>query len=328
MKIAIVALYFEMLDVVLNNIDNLCDVTIAGITFQDKQKNIQFKRRFSTAIDEYENISDIFYTENVEEIWIFSNKIKETDLEKDYIGNIIELCKENKKRYRYIVPNQPLKNEIRTDKKIIILYHDIINPNYINIELYYKKALNTFGLSAKIINIPNEINSVFGFCDYPLGKNLNQIKMDVIEEQILKAPEEVIILGIPYDLSSLISQNSYYVFYALLSSLFASDYSIVCLNAETCSNSQIGILTRMCETFFGNIDDYFVSAYGRKMNKSYSDEPERIIKYNKCEINNNVNRLKGMTDSIRFINLEGYAGSFKRFREKLDISIRPYTVII
>ena len=328
MKIAIAALYFEMLDVVLNNADALCDVTIAGITFQDKQKHLQYRKRFHTAIDEYESISDIFCAEDVEKIWIFSDKIKETDLERDYIGSIIELCNKYQKRYKYFVPDEPLKSGIYSDKKTIILYHDILNPNYINLELYYKKALNAFGLSVKVINLPNEINSVFGFYDYPLGGNLNQIQMDAVKEQISKAPEEVIILDIPYDLSSLIAQKSYYVFYAYLSSYFTSDYSIMCLNAEMCTNGQIDILTHMCETFFGSIDDYFISAYGRKISKSYPDEPDRIIKYNEYEVNNNANCLRGTVDSIHLTNSEGYAESFSRFREKLDTSIRPYTVIV
>ena len=44
----------------LKNELNIFTDLIAGITFQDKQKHRRYRKRFHTAIDEYESISDIF----------------------------------------------------------------------------------------------------------------------------------------------------------------------------------------------------------------------------------------------------------------------------
>lgn len=319
-----------MLEYVLNNTAFLNDTTISGILLMDEQKYRQIKNKHM--INKYKVFFSlpeiILEKKNIDEFWIFSDKNKETIIEKKYVNEIVEYFKISQIKYKYIIPgNTNIKNNY-VNKIAIFVYHDIMNYSFIEIELYYKKMINRMGQTTSIINMPNEINELYNIYNYPFYNEFTEINMDKLRDYILNIPDDVVIFDVPIDLTSELSWKYYFSFYATLSQIITPDYSISCQNAEKYSDKQIDMLKGICRTFFYDIDDYFFSIYGRKQSKSHPDELERMMKYNKYDVINNMNYFNRFYKNVFSMDLKGYDSSFANFRNKVDMSIRPYTIII
>ncbi len=327
-RIGITAIYYEMLEVFLANADKLKEeITISGICFQDNSKQTQFHKRNPKSayavFDSFESMAN-----NSDEIWIFTYKNKETVLEKDYIQSVIAICNDKLLKYKYVDLPSTEENIDYSGKVTLLVYSDILNYDFIGIELYYREMLHENGLRAQIVNMPSAINECYNILDYPIDIESTIVSDNDLRKLLSDTSYDVVILHIPYDVSNELDAKRYYNLYSALSRCVTVDYSAMVLNADRYSDKQLNMLECMSKTFFSPIDDYFISEYGRKELKSKKGEKERLMRFNINDVKSSADYLTQYLKNISLMNYNNFSLSFNNFRNKIDTSVRPYSVVI
>ena len=100
------------------------------------------------------------------------------------------------------------------------------------------------------------------------------------------------------------------------------------LNCDEHSYKQLEMLELISKTFFSPVDDYFVSSYGRKTLKSKKEEGDKIMRFNSFDVQLSADYLKSYFKQINVMKLKDYENSFENFKNKIDTSVRPYSIII
>lgn len=327
-RIGIIAIYYEILEVFLANADKLKEgTTISGICFQDDSKRVQFLKRNPNISYAIFNSFELMANDS-DEIWIFTYKNKETTYENDYIKSVMDICNGKSLRYKYVDLPTTEGNMSFCNKVTLLFYSDVLNYDFIGLELYYKEKLNQNGLKAQIVNMPSVMNEHYDILNYPIDVKTAAVADNELRNLLNEPSYDVVILNIPYDVSNELNTKRYYNLYSLLSQYVTADYSIMVLNCDEHSYKQLEMLELISKTFFSPVDDYFVSSYGRKTLKSKKDEKEKIMRFNSFDVQLSVDYLKSYFKQTNVMKLKDYENSFENFKNKIDTSVRPYSIII